>query len=177
MINRGDLDIVNDLVDVPFFNRSLKVRVFPEFDFSVFSSSDKVLSVLVDIQGIDRSVMSSDRGLALAKDRPGLNKPVPSNSNKVIALRVLRNSQFGNSISMSWVSGLSLELSKSVPYGGLVIESSRIDDFRINRDSARIDLFLRSEESLLESSIDNVPESHGLIPRTREEGFISSSKT
>jgi hypothetical protein len=49
MLNRGDLKIVNGLIDFPFLNWSFKIRVFPEFDFSVFSSSNKVLTILVNI--------------------------------------------------------------------------------------------------------------------------------
>jgi hypothetical protein len=49
MFNRGDFNIIDGLVDFPFLNRSLEVRVFPKFNFTVLSTSDKVLSVLVNI--------------------------------------------------------------------------------------------------------------------------------
>lgn len=60
MLNWRDLNVIDDLVDLPLLNWSLKVGVFPEFDLTVFSSSDEVLTVLVDVKSIDWSVVSSD---------------------------------------------------------------------------------------------------------------------
>jgi hypothetical protein len=64
----------------------------------------------------------------------------------IVILRIRRDSKFAHCISMSWVLGLSLDLSKSIPDGSFAIKSSRIYHFRINRDGTGIDVFLSSEE-------------------------------
>lgn len=110
--------------------------------------------------------------MALTKNRPDLNETIPTNSDEVVVLWVWRDFEFRNSISVNWVRGLSLELTNSVPDGGLAVETSRVDDLRVNRDTTRVDLLLGTEESLLERSINDVPKSHGLIPRGREEDLV-----
>ncbi len=122
MLNWRDLNVIDDLVDLPLLNWSLEVGVLPEFDLSVFTSGDEVLSVLVDIQSVDWSVVSSDRGLALAEGRPDLEESVPSDSNEVAVLWVGRGSEFGNCVSVGWVRGHGLELTNSVPNSGLAVE-------------------------------------------------------
>ena len=73
---------------------------------------------------------------------------------------------------MGWVGGLGLELSKSVPDCGLVVEAGWIDDFRVDWDATGVDLLGGSEESLLETSVDDTPESHGLVPRGGQEDLV-----
>ncbi len=148
MFNRRDFNIINSLVDFPFFNRSFKIWVFPKFNFSIFSSSNNILSIFVNIKSIYRAIMSSDWSLTLTKNWPNFKESIPTNSGKVIVLRILRNSKFRNSISMSWFRWLSLELSKSIPNSSFIIKSSWINNFRINWNTTRINLFGSTKESL-----------------------------
>ncbi len=60
MIDRRDLYVIDDLVDLPLLDWGLEVGVLPELDLTVFTSGDEVLSVLVDVKSIYWSVVSSD---------------------------------------------------------------------------------------------------------------------
>lgn len=60
VLNRGNLNIIDDLVELPLLNWSLEIRVLPELNLTVLSSGNKVLTVLVDIKSVNWSVMSSD---------------------------------------------------------------------------------------------------------------------
>ncbi len=60
MLDRRNLNVIDDLVDLPLLDWSLEVGVLPELDLSVFTSGDEVLSVLVDVKSVDWSVVSFD---------------------------------------------------------------------------------------------------------------------
>jgi hypothetical protein len=68
----------------------------------------------------------------LTKDRPDLEVSVPSDGDEVIVLWVGRGSEFGDSVSVSWLRGLGLELTNSVPDGRLAVETSGVDDLGVN---------------------------------------------
>lgn len=104
MLDWRYLQIVDWLVDIPLLYRGLQVGVFPEFDFSVLSTSNKILTIFIDIQGIYGGVMGSDGGLASAKVAPYLNESIPANSNEVVVLWIGGDSKLGNSICMSRLS-------------------------------------------------------------------------
>jgi len=172
VLDRRDLNVIDDLVDLPLLDWSLEVGVLPELDLSVFTSGDEVLSVLVDVKSVDWSVVSFDWSLALTKDRPDLEVSVPSDGDEVIVLWVGRGSEFGDSVSVSWLRGLGLELTNSVPDGRLAVETSGVDDLGVNWDGTRVDLFLSTEEGLLERPVDDVPKSQGAVPRGGKENLV-----
>lgn len=123
MFLRGDFDVVDFLIEFPDSDWVLEISVFPELDFSVLSSGNKVLSVLVDVQGIDWSFVSFEAGLADAELVPDFDESVPRNSYIIIGLWDLGNSHLADDIDVLVVSGGGLDLSLSVPDGSQVVES------------------------------------------------------
>lgn len=121
--------------------------------------------------------MSSDGSNTLSKNRPDFNKSIPRNSNIIVVLWVLTSSEFADSISMSWIRRLSLDLTLIVPNGTLEIKSSRVNNFGINRNATGIDILLSTKEGLFKTSINNTPKSHRVIPRRTEEDLIVLTET
>jgi hypothetical protein len=116
--------------------------------------------------------VSLEAGLADAELVPDFDVSVPRDSNVVVGVWDLGDSHLADDVDVLVVGGGGLDLSLSVPDSGQVVESRGVDDSVVERDSARRDLGLDSEEGLLAGSLDNVPESHGLVPRSTKEDFI-----
>lgn len=161
----GDFKVVDFLIKFPNSDWVFQVGVFPEFDFSVFSSSNKILSIFVNIQGVDWSFVGLEAGLANTEFVPNFNASVPRDSDVVGLVRYLSDSHFADDVSVLVLLSETLDLTLGVPNGGLIIKSRRINNSVVKRDSARGDLLLGSEEGLLAGSRDQVPESHRPVPR------------
>jgi hypothetical protein len=116
--------------------------------------------------------VSLEAGLADAELVPDFDVSVPRDSNVVVGVWDLGDSHLADDVDVLVVSSGGLDLSLSVPDSGQVVESRGVDDSVVERDSARRDLGLDSEEALLAGSLNYVPESHGLVPRSTEEDFI-----
>lgn len=116
--------------------------------------------------------MSLKAGLADTELVPDFDESVPRDSHVVVGVWDLSDSHLADDVDVLVFGGGGLDLSLSVPDSGQVVESRGVDDSVVERDSARRDFGLDSEEGLLASSLDDVPESHGLVPRRTEKDFI-----
>jgi hypothetical protein len=53
-----EFDLVDFFVELIDLDWVLKVRVFPDLNFSVFSSSNKILSIFVNVKSINWTLVS-----------------------------------------------------------------------------------------------------------------------
>lgn len=119
----GNLNVIDFFVEFPNSDRIFKIRMFPELDLSVFSSSDKILSIFVDIQSIDRAVVGLKACLADTELVPDLGISIPRDSHIVGLVRNLGNLHFADDISVLVLSGGGLDLALGVPNSGQLIKS------------------------------------------------------
>ena len=142
----SNFNIMDLLIEFPNSDWIFKIRVFPKLDFSVLSSGNKVLSILVNVQSIDWSFMGLEAGLANTELVPDFSISVPRNSDVVGLVWDLSGFHLTDDISVLVLSGGGLDLSLGVPDGSQLIKSRGVDDSAIIRNTTRGDFLLRTLE-------------------------------
>lgn len=116
--------------------------------------------------------MGLEAGLANTEFAPDFDTSVPRDSDVVGLVGYLGNLHSADDVIVHVILSEGLDLSLGVPYGGLVVESRRVNDSVVKGDSARGDFLLGSEEGLFAVAGDQVPESHGAVPGGAEKDLV-----